>query len=218
MKVYLLHINQWLERTDIEKYLSQWSDFQSSKILELVQKKDFNASFFGRMLLLYAFKDIGFKVSVENLLYTEKGKPYFSDFPIDFNISHSGEYVALLIAEEECGIDIEQHREINISIFKRQFTDTEFDTINNSSNSVKEFFKFWTIKEAAIKADGRGMAVLSNVQILSSSELMIENNLWYYQPIEDLDLYSFSICGKSSFHLDTRDIQSINSSMLLKLV
>ncbi|MCI9438396.1 MAG: 4'-phosphopantetheinyl transferase superfamily protein [Lachnospiraceae bacterium] len=42
--------------------------------------------------------------------YGKEGKPYLRDMPFYFNLSHSGEYVLCVIATEEIGADIQQHR------------------------------------------------------------------------------------------------------------
>ncbi|MCO5232047.1 MAG: 4'-phosphopantetheinyl transferase superfamily protein [Chitinophagales bacterium] len=218
MKIYLLHIDKFLSRSEITEYILSWSDIQKNKVLEFLQAKDFNASFFGRILLIYALKELGISISLEQLNYTEKGKPYFSNLSIDFNISHSGDYVALVLGKGKYGIDIEKHRKINISLFKRQFTDKEIDTIENSSNSLVEFFRLWTIKEAAIKADGRGIEILSKVSIFSPTELDIEGDLWQYQSFNDIENYSYSVCSEQSICIKIEDIQRLNSTMLLKML
>ena len=44
----------------------------------------------------------------------EHGKPFFTLQPkIHYNISHSGKYVVCVIAGEEVGIDIQEHRELD---------------------------------------------------------------------------------------------------------
>ena len=52
-------------------------------------------------------EDYNIKLSKEILKYNNFNKPYIKDNPIYFNISHSNKYIAIIICDKECGIDIE---------------------------------------------------------------------------------------------------------------
>ncbi len=88
------------------------------------------------------------------------GKPYFNNKEhIQFNISHSEEYVILAFTKEEkVGIDIEKIREFNDykDIARQFFCDFESRDVINT-NSINHFFKYWTQKEAFVKATGEGL-------------------------------------------------------------
>ncbi|HUH74058.1 MAG TPA: 4'-phosphopantetheinyl transferase superfamily protein [Chitinophagales bacterium] len=196
--------------------MKDWPEFQQKSVLDYHHPKDYNTTFFSKILLQYAFLQNQISFDWEQLDYTEKDRPYFKNLDIDFNISHSGKYVALVIGEGRYGIDIEQHRPVKIDLFNRQFAANEWQIIRTAQNEHVQFFKFWAIKEAAIKADGRGVEVLSKTQIISEKEVVVENKKWHYQQFEHLEGYSFAVCGRFAYYFNVESMQTIDSDVLLE--
>lgn len=95
------------------------------------------------------------------LNYDEKGKPHILDEYgkdlIQFSLSHSGDYVACIVSDNLCGIDIERHsrKRKYESIAKRICTESELKLIKNE----QEFYNIWTLKESVLKAVGLGFAL-----------------------------------------------------------
>jgi 4'-phosphopantetheinyl transferase len=89
------------------------------------------------------------------------GKPFLADQDLHFNMSHSGGLVAIAVAGEEVGIDVERvDRPIDAdAIAARFFTADEQRWLRGQPAMPHAFFRLWTIKEALMKADGRGMAI-----------------------------------------------------------
>ena len=134
--------------------------------------------------------------------YGDRGKPKLVQSNncdrLQFNISHSQGY-ALYGFTQKCpiGVDLECLREMPdaVKIARRFFSPREFEFIASLDppQQTKVFFKFWTAKEAYLKAIGTGLAgSLGAVDItLDSSEnvdLMAiagDNNL-----VKDWSLYS----------------------------
>lgn len=80
----------------------------------------------------------------------EHGKPYIEGFS-SFSISHTGSIWAVLIAEQECGLDIQTGRKCDIkAIAERWFAREDVQTVT----STDEFFCIWTRREALTKALG----------------------------------------------------------------
>ncbi len=83
-----------------------------------------------------------------------------------FNLSHTNGLTVLVISEsEECGIDIENtsvRRPTSfLDIADRFFTEPESAQIKQGSTDVQiqRFFDFWTLKEAYMKAVGKGLSL-----------------------------------------------------------
>ena len=107
--------------------------------------------------------------------YGDRGKPELLEsntpYPLHFNISHSQEYALFGFSTSNLiGVDIEHLREMPdaVKIAQRFFSHREFDLINNLG--IKEqssvFFKFWTAKEAYLKAIGTGLSgSLASIEI-----------------------------------------------------
>ena len=95
----------------------------------------------------------------------EYGKPYLTDYPDwDFNLSHSAGKMAVVIGQGgQVGIDIEQCqlRDSLASLAKRCFSVAELEYWQALSElqQVNDFYRFWTLKEAFVKASGRGIAL-----------------------------------------------------------
>ena len=89
----------------------------------------------------------------------EWGKPFFSDRSLPcFNWSHSGDWVFLAISDCEVGVDIEvvRNRSRYLDIAERFYSQEEAEAVRKGGENV--FFLLWTMREAALKLSGRGLA------------------------------------------------------------
>lgn len=91
------------------------------------------------------------------------GKPFLTDAPsLHFSLSHTQQIVSVFFSRQQVGVDLEQERPLDtIALAQRFFSAEESDFLKHSSSSL-DFFRFWCAREAAIKADGRGMGQLLN--------------------------------------------------------
>lgn len=101
-----------------------------------------------------------------NLSKTVHGKPYLADYPeIQFNISHSADVLLVAISQVGAvGVDIEQakfQRRDFSGLVGKCFSQSEIEYWNALPEMEKaaEFYRFWTRKEAFVKAVGRGLAI-----------------------------------------------------------
>jgi 4'-phosphopantetheinyl transferase len=93
------------------------------------------------------------------MLYFDKyNRPYQKENQdLDFNISHSGEWVVCGISDSgRVGIDVEKIKPISLDIAKNYFKGNEYETIvkRDGKEKLSCFFHFWTLKEAYLKAEG----------------------------------------------------------------
>ena len=89
----------------------------------------------------------------------EHGKPYFSDREdIFFNISHSGDFVAVAVGECSLGIDIQVVQNVRERMIDKLCNDDEKQFISNCPDKDKSFIILWSLKESYIKAIGKGMS------------------------------------------------------------
>ncbi len=88
----------------------------------------------------------------------EKGKPYIESLPVFFNISHSGPLWVCMVGGEECGIDIQTSRELNLRRYEKIMQ--RYFTLNERSFCEKYgadgFFRIWSHREAVGKYTGEG--------------------------------------------------------------
>jgi hypothetical protein len=92
---------------------------------------------------------------------SSEGRPYlFGDSVPFFSITHSGDLVMVAFSKEKIGADMELERQLDsVALASRFFSNQEALLISNGKNN-ETFFRLWTCREAAIKADGRGMGKL----------------------------------------------------------
>jgi len=149
----------------------KWNSFmgvlsldERKKIISFKQRLNAEISLVSRYL---SRKIISLFVNVEsnNLIFgaNKYGRPLLK-YPLvknlDFNISHSGNWIVLAISKDNrVGIDIEKISPINISIFENYFTKQDFKYLNGRKDHLLEnFYKIWTLKESFIKLNGKGLS------------------------------------------------------------
>jgi 4'-phosphopantetheinyl transferase len=101
-------------------------------------------------------------------LALEKGKPEIAGPaltpPLWFNLSHTDGFSACVIGRvRQLGVDIENmNREMpHQELAKRFFAPGEFEYLLTLPPSLQReaFFRIWTLKEAYIKAEGKGLSI-----------------------------------------------------------
>lgn len=167
-----------------EKYIKAVSllpDDMQNKIEKFRRWEDAHSFLYGKLLLKQGMLKLGYQDSLAIMKKNEYGKPYFSYDSFSFNISHSEDYIVCVISTDEkenIGIDIEKIKTIDIENFSSVFTSKE----KNNITSEKHFYKYWTRKEAVIKADGRGLQIpLRNVD---TTEIKVEVEDKFYYLLE----------------------------------
>jgi 4'-phosphopantetheinyl transferase len=84
--------------------------------------------------------------------------------PLRFNVSNTVQLVACAVTiEDEVGVDVEGgDRTINFKIAGHCFADSECSVLDHAPDDERKrelFLRFWTLKEAYIKARGLGLAL-----------------------------------------------------------
>ena len=94
-----------------------------------------------------------------------QGKPALHDGVLEFNVSHSGDRVAIAVAAGGAvGIDIEEIKprvtELG-ALARRYFAHDEAEEVERAAagDALRVFFTIWTAKEAVIKAIGGGLSI-----------------------------------------------------------
>ena len=96
------------------------------------------------------------------------GRPAFSDPSLpEFSISHSGDWLWLAIGEASLGLDVEQHRpRRNLGkLMDHVLSPLELAWVSSQDDELSAFYRLWTLREAVLKASGRGLAGLSRLQL-----------------------------------------------------
>lgn len=113
----------------------------------------------GRVLLLRAFN----LATLPEIIYGENGKPAFQgDVPLWFNISHSGDNIAVLVSDQGdvgCDIEILRPRRNWLRIAQAMFSSGEQAELMSATeaNQLTVFWQIWTRKEALLKFAGQSV-------------------------------------------------------------
>ena len=94
----------------------------------------------------------------------EYGKPFLACGSLHFNLSHTGDYMLIAVANfPDIGVDIEKliQRSSLDAIAKRVFSEGELKLWRQLApeQQLTGFYRLWTKKEAFVKAVGRGIAL-----------------------------------------------------------
>ena len=82
---------------------------------------------------------------------------------LHWSVSHKPQWAAAVIADQPVGIDIERIAPRKVDLFKVLAGDEEWDLLGE--RSWEAFFRLWTAKEATLKANGMGIAGLSDCRL-----------------------------------------------------
>jgi 4'-phosphopantetheinyl transferase len=143
-------------------------------------------------------------------VYGTNGKPSLAAHQnkknINFNLSHSDGYFACAIgSSNEIGVDIENvfpnSKQVN-NITKKFFLQTESDRITSKidTEAYYLFYKYWTIKEAYIKAKGNSIMQLKEVPDLSH---LSADEIGFINPFKLSDHSGFTVRISEHFYLAT---------------
>jgi 4'-phosphopantetheinyl transferase len=150
------------------------------------------AILYGRLLLTAGLKLFDSSFSCEglsNMEFSEHGRPYLEGRP-DFNISHSGGCVVCAVSDTgKVGIDVERIREIKTADFYRYMPEACLAANDNPAERLALFYDCWTMKESAVKADGRGISIGLGSVRLEGGRATVNGSIWFLKDIFVADGY-----------------------------
>lgn len=197
-----IHSDIKLFKIELSKYFNivdYLINFLTSNEIDRAQRyrhtKDRNRFIICRSLLKYLLaKETNLEISKIQFKKTENKKPYFPlDTSLFFNISHAGNYAIIAIGPCELGVDIEfVDKDFNFhEILGSVYNESEINIINNFDNKRYSFYKFWTRKEAIVKAIGKGIDDdLKNIPVTDGFHSVPSTLIYGFKKI---NVFSFNI-------------------------
>ncbi|WP_300665250.1 4'-phosphopantetheinyl transferase superfamily protein [Fluviicola sp.] len=136
----------------------------------------------GKLMLFYSLEKLGYvNYDPEMLQADENGRPYLSDC-VDFNITHSGNYIICSISREgRIGVDVEYTQPVDLQEFRHILNDKEWNWVVNSSNPNRRFYHLWTLKESAAKVDGKGIFIPFQSLEIDHHQIAYGTHRWYFR-------------------------------------
>ena len=125
----------------IKVYIQKWSkkDVPWQHILADVLKRDYHIE------------------ECPEIVCDDMGKPYLKDFPLYFNVSHSGEYLAIAVSKKPVGVDIQETKVIKDGMYRKVVQPGEAMLIGKERQ--RDFLRLWALKESFVKAEGCGLRI-----------------------------------------------------------
>lgn len=146
--------------------------------------------------------------------YLPRGKPVLADTLADsglsFNLSHSeGLGLCGVSYQRQIGVDIEHIRPVSDleSLAKRFFLPREYNLVRShpSEQQPDIFFRYWTCKEAYLKATGEGLAQLEQIEVsltpTKPAKLLTSENWSLLELIPANNYRSAVVVAGDSLHL-----------------
>ncbi|NEQ52084.1 MAG: 4'-phosphopantetheinyl transferase superfamily protein [Leptolyngbya sp. SIO3F4] len=133
--------------------------------------------------------------------YGPYGKPFLRDNgSLQFNLSHSGEYALCGVARQIVGLDIELLRSMDRleGLIKRCLAPCEQEDLAHipPNQQSTAFLKYWTCKEAYLKATGQGIS--ESLQAIAVTftpypELKVPGPSWQLKIFTPCDGYTAAV-------------------------
>ena len=159
VKLFNINISEFHEL--ISDLFSVLSDSEQSRAHRYHFINDKNRFIICRALLKFLLAEhLGLGIGQIILEVDANKKPYLpTHSSVYFNVSHSVDYAIIAIANHPVGIDIEYiNKEFDYKeILPTVFHHNEIAEIKNSRCKTFTFYKFWSRKEALLKAVGKGI-------------------------------------------------------------
>lgn len=180
MKLYIMDIDEYRKREQIKKGIP---------LLKLHHQA-------GKYLLRQALGDEVYDQTV--FAKDDYGKPYIVGSPLYYNISHSGQYVVLVMSDTNVGIDVQLKKKAQKKkLAERFFSKREQEMVHTDREDGENFYRIWCRKEAYGKYLGVGL-----------NEAILLANMYSEIPdveFHDLDVvpgYGLCICSGKGENLE----------------
>ena len=85
------------------------------------------------------------------------GRPYFASGQWQVSICHTKHTALCALADTRVGMDAEEPRSISPAMVRRCLSPAELTVYQQAADPTAVFLRFWTLKEAYGKYDGRGV-------------------------------------------------------------
>jgi len=177
LKIYYTNCKCFTEKDLFEKGLSLVNEKRKKKVLACKQEADRCRSLAAGLLVRYACGQLGYDYDAMHFSEGRKHKPLAKD--MYFNLSHSGDFAAIVIGDAEAGIDIEcllhrfggaRGKERFFGVMERCFTEAERAQVMRVSEAEEAYMlatEIWTRKESYAKASGVGLGLdFSEISVL----------------------------------------------------
>ena len=173
--IYFYQVNQADLTAHAEAYLALLPPWRTERYHRMKIESGKLEELAAGLLLRYALRDgAGIDLLTAEVTQNPHGKPGLimppggkpglimppsgkQESKIHFNLSHSGGYIAAVVADCPVGIDVETKSDPDGRVAKRFFSGEEQQAILAAEDPQLAFRRIWTRKEAYVKCTGTGI-------------------------------------------------------------
>jgi 4'-phosphopantetheinyl transferase len=193
------------------KLLQSFPQDISAKILEYTNEKERHLRIAGKALLAHALKQPGIQsgVSLDQYDYSATNQPILKGSDLKFSISHSGNIVVCAVASNAIGVDVERTKPVKLDLMKFYFNSESWFEIINAPDVYAEFYRHWTMREAAIKAAGFGIDQMELSEMFPEDHtIQVRNEIYYCRmlPVR----YDYTVCLASDKEIEDVALNMLN--------
>lgn len=206
--IYYARFDTPLPAAGFTRLLERLPAAMQQKAAAFSRWEDAHASLLGKLLLQRACLDLGLPRDLHQVRYSAFGRPYLESGP-DFNISHSGNLVVCAVSTAgRTGIDIEWNAPVMLEDFRDHFADGEWQCITAAPDPLPVFYRYWTIKEAVLKAQGSGFQTsLAALHVTDPASIFYAGRQWYIKTITGFENYTCHAASQEEGqHYELREI------------
>lgn len=158
--VYRCQVPAWADRDHLLSGLAKIPARLHGEITKYNRMQDQLARLVARLLISKALVASGLE-QFSNLSHWRKdplGRPFIEACRADFSISHSDSWVVGALAlDARVGVDIETYRSVSLDSLRIYLSDSERARVESATDPNREAINCWSLREAILKADGRGL-------------------------------------------------------------
>ncbi|REK74292.1 4'-phosphopantetheinyl transferase family protein [Paenibacillus paeoniae] len=163
VEIMVLNIPSVMGTDDYNWLLGLVSEEKRARVKKLRFLRDAYRTLLGEALVRAAIAS-RLEIGNERIHFArnEYGKPsLIGHESLQFNVSHSGDWVALFVSDVPVGIDVEEIRPIDMNIAESFLSVLEYNRLmsHNQGERLAHFYELWTLKESYIKCKGEGLSI-----------------------------------------------------------
>ena len=152
--------------TQLERMLGLLPEPDQAKAMRFRKREDRLRCVTGR-LMIRALAAVRLGQADIPLLISAYGKPFFAEEnAVQFSLSHAGKLVVLAFGDHPLGVDVEENRPLAWRELASVFGNEEQRLLEADEDPAGLFYRFWTVREAFSKEEGRGLPIFESRDIV----------------------------------------------------
>ena len=194
IRIYRAQTESLIKQNSLQQLLQRVPPQLHSKALRYQSELSRYSYLIGRLLLKSGLNYFSLDDDLEKIEFQENGKPVFPG--IHFNISHSDHQVICSFSQEgPLGVDVEKIKPIDFEDFTSMFSAKEWSAIHGTDDPIRTFYWFWTRKESIIKAMGRTLNYLHQIELdVTSDHFVVDGKRYFLRQVEIEEGFVATVC------------------------